>query len=82
MNMSEYNGWTNRETWLVNIWFMDGLDTEERISAEYLEEMVEEHVYNQIETSGFVADMIDLGCINWAELADNHNSDIDESGDD
>ena len=21
--MSDYNGWTNKETWLVNMWYMD-----------------------------------------------------------
>lgn len=74
--MNTYNGWTNRETWLVNIWFMDGLDCEEEVSAEYLEEMVMEYVYNQVPECGFVADMIDLGCINWNELADNHNQEV------
>ena len=75
--MSKYNGWTNRETWLVNIWFMDSQDYDETISAEYIEELVYEYVYEQIEVSGFIADMIDMGCINWQELADSHNSEIE-----
>ena len=75
--MSKYNGWTNRETWLVNIWFMDSQDYDETISAEYIEELVSEYVYEQIEASGFIADMIDMGCINWQELADSHNSEIE-----
>lgn len=78
MSPNTYNGWTNRETWLVNIWFMDGMDAEEAVSAGYLQEMVEEYVYEKIETCGFIADMIDLGCIDWEALADNHNSDLDE----
>ena len=69
--MSKYNGWTNRETWLVNIWFMDGLD--EFVTPMYLREMVEEYVYSQIDNCGFISDMIDLGCINWTELAESHN---------
>ena len=75
--MNTYNGWTNRETWLVNIWFMDGLDTGELITADYLQEMVEEYVYEQIKECSFVADMIDLGCIDWVELAENHNYDVE-----
>jgi hypothetical protein len=74
--MSTYNGWTNRETWLVNIWFMDSLDGCEEVSADYLQDMVEEHVYSMIKSASFVADMIDLGCIDWAELAENHNSEV------
>ena len=74
--MDTYNGWTNRETWLVNIWFMDGLDSEETITAEYLEEMVEEYVDSKIEQCGFIADMIDMGCIDWASLAEHHNSEV------
>ena len=23
--MSDYNGWTNKETWLVNMWYMDDM---------------------------------------------------------
>jgi len=71
--MSDYNGWTNRETWLVNLWFIDGLDSEEETTAEYLREMVEEYVDSIVPASGFVADMINLSCINWTELAESHN---------
>ncbi len=63
--MSDYNGWTNRETWLVNIWFLDGI--EEPMSADEIENMVHEYVGEQ---AGFVSDMMDLGCIDWIELAD------------
>ncbi len=72
----KYNGWTNRETWLVNIWFMDGL--EGRVTAGYLEEMVTEYVDSIVPASSFIADMMDLSCINWEELAESHNSGFDE----
>ena len=75
--MNTYNGWTNRETWLVNVWFMDGLDCSETVTADYLQDMVEEYVYEQIETCSFIADMIDLGCIDWESLAEHHNSDVE-----
>ena len=79
---TKYNGWTNRETWLVNIWFMDGLDGTEPVTPDYLEEMVDEYIGSifdslpEGESAGFIKDLIDTGCINWAELADNHNIEI------
>jgi hypothetical protein len=79
---NEYNGWTNRETWLVNIWFMDGIDGSEPVSAEYLQEYVEDYVelmLGQADESGFIADMLDMSGINWIELADNHNSELEET---
>ena len=63
--MSKCNGWANRETWLVHIWFLDGI--EEPMSADEIESMVYEHVGEQ---TVFVTDMMDLGCIDWRELAE------------
>ncbi len=39
MNDKEYNGWTNYETWRVNLEIFDGLDTEnEQVTPEDCEE--------------------------------------------
>jgi len=78
-----YNGWTNRQTWLINIWFMDGLDGQEAVTAEYLQEMVEEYIYDALESvptnpRNFLQDIMDISDVNWDELADNHNSEIEE----
>ncbi|MEH6637106.1 MAG: hypothetical protein V7700_16420 [Halioglobus sp.] len=73
--MNTYNGWTNRETWLVNIWFMDSFDGE-RVSAESLRDRVDEYVEEIVPSASFVTDMLDLGLIDWTELADTHNSDL------
>ncbi len=77
MENTKYNGWTNRETWLVNLWFGDNfsMDVEEgiEISAEYIQETVESYVDEIVtESASFVADMIDMGCINWNELASHY----------
>ena len=70
------NGWTNRETWLVNIWFGDGFQMEledgVEITADYIRDTVETYVDEIIGRgagSGFVQDMLDLGAINYDELA-------------
>jgi hypothetical protein len=71
-----YNGWKNRETWLVNIWFGDGfameLEDGVEITADYIRDTVENYVDEIIgrgDGSGFVRDMLDLGAIDYDELA-------------
>ena len=71
-----YNGWTNRETWLVNIWFLDNLylDLKDINSqgdrARYIKDYVEEHVDNSNIPDSFINDLIDISQVNWHELAD------------
>ena len=42
-----YNGWTNYETWRVNLEFFDGLEIDEYFTPETLKEMLEEHITEQ-----------------------------------
>ena len=41
-----YNGWTNKETWLVNLWIGDSLTMDQEaghdITAAYIEQIVED----------------------------------------
>lgn len=85
--MSEYNGWTNYETWLVNMWYDQtfyGLITEEYgedVSydqeydvAESIKYYLEDMVLEEISSqAGFVLDLINgaLSQINYREIA-NH----------
>ena len=41
-----YNGWTNYETWRVNLEVLSDGDYDEEVSAEYLEDLVEELVFD------------------------------------
>ena len=69
-----YNGWSNRETWLVNLW----LTNDESIyretigmSANDLESFV--HILCESEKlDGFLSDLIELALVrvNWRELAE------------
>tara|TARA_R110000751_G_scaffold73678_3_gene148957 strand:- start:4167 stop:4400 length:234 start_codon:yes stop_codon:yes gene_type:complete len=64
-----YNGWTNRETWLVGLWF----NPETKRDIDYLEETLEAEFLTIMETvtgstANIYVDMIDFHCINWDEL--------------
>lgn len=81
---TEYNGWTNRETWTVNLWLTNEEcyyrqlqeilhDYEDREQAEELEQacrfIVERH-----DDIGLRGDLINLvlARVNWQEIIDNN----------
>lgn len=77
----KYNGWANRETWLVNIWFGDGFQMEledgVEISADYIRDTVENYLDEIIgrgDGFGFVRDMMDLNVIDYDELASHYET--------
>lgn len=78
--MSDYNGWTNKETWLVNLWLGDLLTHEqedgEEVTANYVREMVEEMASAAGEDgmNGLITDLLNcaLGEINYHEIAQHY----------
>ena len=81
---TEYNGWTNREIWTVNLWLTNEEcyyrqlqeilhDYEDREQAEELEQacrfIVERH-----DDTGLRGDLITvvLSRVNWQEIAENN----------
>jgi hypothetical protein len=79
--MGGYNGWTNRETWLVNLYWGDTLtclaaDPDEwQATAQSCEDTVREFVEQSRhnEKAAFISDCVNqvLGRVNWYEIA-NH----------
>ncbi len=59
--MSDYNGWTNRETWLVNVWFNPESLSDVQMAQETLESAYDE-------LPDFMRDFCDIQSINWEEL--------------
>ena len=74
--METHNGWTNYATWRVNLEILDDMEFEELVTAEDLEEIVEEIVFdNTIEKDCLAANYARafLSDVNWYEIARNIN---------
>ena len=80
-----YNGWKNKETWLVNIWYMDEMPTyfenveQYHVEANELEEAVT-YISEECEAlsqlpAGLLSDFINTcwGEVDWFSLADHLN---------
>jgi hypothetical protein len=61
--MSDYNGWTNRATWLINIWFEPQSKDDVMSARDTFEQAVREISAE----SNWMGDFIDTD-INWDEL--------------
>lgn len=90
LEASKYNGWSNHETWLVNVWFGDDLanETEERIEEERLDDWTASEVREWVEErdmeeplDGFRADLFTsaMSAVDWWELAKHQNQTIEEA---
>lgn len=87
--MADYNGWKNKETWLVNLWLGDCFasmqEDGEKITADLIRDYVEEvigDVDGKSVENGFLRDLMNcaLGEIDYRELA-SHYVDVEEGED-
>jgi hypothetical protein len=73
--MNKYNGWTNRETWLVNLhfgdYFQEVAEDGQQLMANYIQETIWD-MFEEANIPPFFADMIDLGIVNWKELEEHY----------
>ena len=78
MAKTDYNGWTNRETWVINLWmgdyFQEVANDGEHLLADYIEETIWD-MLDDANVPDMFKDMIDLGVVNWQELADHYVTD-------
>jgi hypothetical protein len=79
-----YNGWKNKETWLVNLWLGDSLTMDQEagceINAAYIELMVDEMASALLDgpdANGFMTDLLNCALceIDYHELASHYEED-------
>jgi hypothetical protein len=83
-----YNGWKNKETWLVRLWLGDMLTMDQEagneISADYIKQMVDEMASALLDgpdANGFMTDLLNcaLGEIDYEELAEHYEEDLEDA---
>ena len=61
MTNTSYNGWANRETWLINVWFNPESKADVEMAREQLESDIDQ-------LPDYLKDFINDGVIDWDEL--------------
>ena len=76
-----YNGYTNYATWRVNLEILDGMEWEEKTSAEALQDLVEEIVFEDSDINTLQSGYANafLSDVNYYELANTINEDLQEN---
>ena len=78
MTKTDYNGWTNRETWVINLWlgdyFQDVANEGQQLMADYIEETVWD-MLEEANVPDMFKDMIDLSAVDWRELEQHYVTD-------
>tara|TARA_B110000285_G_scaffold218314_1_gene267628 strand:+ start:482 stop:739 length:258 start_codon:yes stop_codon:yes gene_type:complete len=71
--MTDYNGWTNRNTWLINLHFGDVIREELQEDASTTAENIQDFIIDilgnfALNSDSIIRDFIDYDGINWHEL--------------
>jgi hypothetical protein len=79
MNNETYNGWTNYETWKVNLEIFDGVTAKDlwgmECKPEWLEDYVREIINEEAEGFALSCANSSLSAVNWHEIAEHLNED-------
>lgn len=77
----QYNGWTNKETWLVNLWlgdyFQQEIDDGQTICASHVKDTINNMLADAPEMLGLFSDLLStaIGKINCHEIAAHYKND-------
>ena len=75
----EYNGWTNYATWRINLEIIGDMEFDEQVSADYLEDLVEDCVFtNAVVKDCLAADYARafIAQVNFHEIAESINIEL------
>jgi len=76
--MSEYNGWTNYETWQCALWIDNDpylYAAAEDATADGIRELITDYLYEQSSTAGLLSDIVSAweSEVNFREIFENRN---------
>ena len=77
--MEKYNGWTNYATWRINLEILSDMEFDEQVSADYLEDLVEDCVFtNAVVKDCLAADYARafIAQVNFHEIAESINAEL------
>ena len=80
--MSDYNGFKNKETWLVNLWFGDAFtemkEQGEAITSDFIKEYLEMIIDECGPVAGFCTDLFNCAFyeIDYDQLANHHEEEV------
>jgi len=77
---TKYNGWTNYATWRVNLEILGDIEFDYAVTADDLQEIVEDCVFTNRSNGGLIEDYARafLSDVNYAEIANHINELIKE----
>jgi hypothetical protein len=78
---NKYNGWTNYATWRINLELFDGFEFDTIVTRDYLKELAEEWVFQDLRTQSHYNLVCDyaqafLNDVNFYEIAEHINNEI------
>jgi hypothetical protein len=77
--MEKCNGWTNYATWRINLEILSDMEFDEQVSADYLEDLVEDCVFtNAVVKDCLAADYARafIARVNFHEIAESINAEL------